>query len=101
MNRTKAILSTVFIAIIPLSVAVGVCAPRDAQAQYIAPPPPPDAYIASTEPEYFEGRPVYFYNGNWYYRDEHGWNYYHTEPPYLHERRSHWSDHDRRYHYHR
>jgi hypothetical protein len=81
--------------------AVVVGAPREAHAQYVAPPPPPSAYIATTQPEYYEGRPVYFYNGNWYYRDDHGWNYYRSEPAYLRDRRAHWNDNDRRYHYHR
>jgi hypothetical protein len=50
----------------------------------------------------YEGRAVYFYDGNWYYRDEHvwhGWNYYRTEPAYLRDRRAHWNDSHRRYHY--
>jgi hypothetical protein len=77
-------------------------APKDAQAQeIILPPPPPDAYLATVAPEYFEGRPVYFYNGSWYYRDARGWNYYRNEPPFLRDRRGRWLDRDRRYHYHR
>jgi hypothetical protein len=59
----------------------------------VAPPPPPDAYVATTTPEYYEGHAVYWYNGNWYYRDERGgWNYYHTEPPALRDRREHAKD---------
>jgi hypothetical protein len=101
MNRANAILFKAFVLAVPVGAAAVVGEPAEAQAQSIAPPPPPDAYVATTQPEYFEGRPVYFYNGNWYYRDTHGWNYYRTEPAYLHDRRAHWNDHDRRYHYRR
>jgi hypothetical protein len=101
MNRANAILSKAIV----LVVLVGACAlvgvPGEAEAQYVAPPAPPSAaYIATVQPEYFEGRPVYLYNNNWYYRDEHGWNYYRTEPPFLRDRRANW-DHRPRYHYHR
>ncbi len=54
---------------------------------------PPSAYIATTQPEYYEGRPVYWYNNNWYYRDHGRWSYYRSEPGYLHERRARWVDH--------
>ena len=99
MNRTQSILSKAFIAALPLGAALVLAAPGEARAQYIAPPPPPSAYIATAQPEYYEGRAVYFYNNNWYYRDAHGWNYYHTEPAYLHDRRAHVTVN--RYHYHR
>lgn len=56
---------------------------------------PPSAYIATTQPEYFNGRPVYWYNNNWYYRDHGRWSYYRSEPEYLRDRRSHWRDHER------
>ncbi|HET9989444.1 MAG TPA: hypothetical protein VFQ65_13025 [Kofleriaceae bacterium] len=79
---------------IPLAVAL---APMQADAQIsvsigIA---PPSAYIATTQPEYFEGRPVYWYNNNWYYRDHGRWSYYRSEPRYLRERRAHWVDRPR------
>jgi hypothetical protein len=65
------------------------------------PPPPPDAYVATVAPEYYEGHPVYLYNGNWYFRGpEGGWHYYHTEPAYLRDRRGHWNERAR-YHYNR
>ncbi len=44
---------------------------------------PPEAYIATYEPAYFEGRPVYWYGGYWYYRDGHAWHHYASEPYYL------------------
>ena len=44
---------------------------------------PPDAYIATYEPAYFEGRPVYYYGGYWYYRDGRAWRHYAIEPGYL------------------
>jgi|HubBroStandDraft_2_1064218.scaffolds.fasta_scaffold119596_2 hypothetical protein len=86
---------------------VTVAASRDARAQVVvvAPPlvvaPPPPAFVATFQPEYFEGRPVYWYHNNWYYRGEHGWSYYRTEPRYLHDRRSHWVDHPRVHYYRR
>ncbi len=73
---------------------------RDAQAQEIVIRPPPPAYIATVQPEYYEGHAVYFYGGNWHYRDGGRWTYYHGEPPYLRDRRAHWDEH-RRYHYYR
>jgi hypothetical protein len=101
MNRPKAILSRTLLLAVPLGVGAVVGAPGKAQAQYVAPPAPPSpAYIATVQPEYFEGRPVYLYNNNWYYRDEHGWNYYRTEPAFLRDRRGSWGNRPR-YHYHR
>jgi hypothetical protein len=49
---------------------------------------PPDAYIATTEPIYFEGRANYWYDGRWYYRGAGGsWAYYDREPSALYQRR--------------
>jgi hypothetical protein len=97
MKQAKAILSRALLLSIPLG-ALAVSAPGEASAQeYVA---PPAEYIATVQPEYYEGRAVYFYGGNWYYRDGGRWSYYHGEPAYLHERRAHWDEH-RRYHYYR
>src|SRR5450432_2256276 len=49
---------------------------------------PPAATIASVEPVYYEGRPTYFYNNQWYYRNGNGWAYYRSEPGFLRERRA-------------
>lgn len=48
---------------------------------------PPDAYIATTEPVYFEGRATYYYGGRWYYRQGPRWYHYDREPPALYQRR--------------
>ncbi len=48
---------------------------------------PSDAYIATTEPVYYDGRATYWYGGNWYYRDGGGWRHYDREPPALYQRR--------------
>ena len=48
---------------------------------------PPEAYIATYEPVYYEGRPVYYYGGYWYYREGRAWRHYAAEPHYLHEYR--------------
>lgn len=48
---------------------------------------PPDAYIATTEPVYFEGHAAYWYGNRWYYRDGGHWGHYDREPPVLYQRR--------------
>ncbi len=48
---------------------------------------PPDGYIATTEPVYFEGRASYWYGGRWYYRNGGGWGHYDREPAGLYQRR--------------
>ena len=53
---------------------------------------PSDEYIATVAPVYYEGRPVYYYNNYWYYRDHGRWRYYRTEPGYLRDHRAHWGD---------
>jgi hypothetical protein len=100
MNRLQSIVSKAFLVALPVGAAIVAGTPGEARAQYVAPPAPPAAYIATMAPEYYEGRAVYFYNGSWYFRDARGWNYYHAEPAYLRDRRAHWGN-DRRYHYHR
>jgi hypothetical protein len=48
---------------------------------------PPPAYVASVQPVYYGGRPVYCYGNRWYYREGGAWAYYRTEPGYLAGRR--------------
>jgi hypothetical protein len=48
---------------------------------------PPDAYIATTEPWYFDGQACYWYGGFWYYRNGGRWGRYDREPAVLHARR--------------
>jgi hypothetical protein len=57
-----------------------------AAAQYVAPTP---EIIATLVPVYHEGHAVYYYHGYWHYRDHGAWAYYHEEPVFLHEWRSH------------
>jgi len=85
---------TALAAIIPLTLAFAASTAH-AQISVRIGIAPPSAYIATTQPEYFEGRPVYWYNDNWYYRDHGRWSYYRSEPRYLRERRGHWGN-DRR-----
>jgi len=49
---------------------------------------PPDAYIATTEPVYFEGHASYWYGGRWYYREARSWRHYDREPTALYQHRS-------------
>jgi hypothetical protein len=52
--------------------------------------PPPPEFVATAQPEYYEGHAAYWYGNHWYWRDEHGgWNHYDNEPPGLAERRAH------------
>jgi hypothetical protein len=48
---------------------------------------PPDWFIATTEPEYFDGRAAYWYGGRWFYRDGGRWGHYDREPHGLYQRR--------------
>jgi hypothetical protein len=83
------ILSMALRLVIPVAVVLGV--PGEARAQIVITFAPPAAYIATSQPEYFSGRPVYWYNNAWYYRDHNRWHYYRREPVYLRERRAHWA----------
>jgi hypothetical protein len=48
---------------------------------------PPDSFIATTEPFYFEGHAAYWYGNRWYYRDGNHWGHYDREPAGLAQRR--------------
>jgi hypothetical protein len=84
MKLMKTILSLAILA------AVSLGAAHEADAQVVVEVAPPDAYVASATPEYYEGRPVYFYHNYWYYRDHGRWSYYRHEPQYLYGRRAYW-----------
>ena len=85
------ILKPALLLAIPFALALGTT--REASAQVVeVVVEPPAAYIATAAPEYYEGRPVYWYNNYWYYRDHGRWSYYRAEPGWLRERRSHWVD---------
>jgi hypothetical protein len=49
---------------------------------------PPDSYLATEDPIYYEGQAVYFYGGLWYYRNGGAWSYYRSEPAYLRQYRA-------------
>ena len=95
MTRAKAIVSKIFVLTLLLG-AGALVAPREAQAQVVFYPPSP-VFVATARPEYYGGHPVYYHHNNWYYRDHRGWNYYRSEPRYLHERRSSWGERPRYY----
>jgi uncharacterized membrane protein YgcG len=48
---------------------------------------PPDAFIATTEPFYYNGRAAYWYGGRWNYRNGGGWDHYAREPAALYQQR--------------
>jgi len=49
----------------------------------------PDDVVATTDPIYYDGVPVYWYGGHWMYRNAFGgWAAYRTEPPALAARRA-------------
>ena len=77
--------------ILALVVAIAFGGATEARAQLVITIAPPAAYIATTQPEYFGDRPVYWYNNNWYFRDHGRWHYYRREPAYLRDRRAHWA----------
>ena len=54
-------------------------------AVYVDPIPP--VVIAGIDPIYYGGRPTYWYNNHWYYRDGGRWTFYGREPRGLYERR--------------
>ncbi len=102
MKRLDSILKTALALVIPGAIAIAF--PGEAHAQVTVgvgvdvdvnagiAVAPPDAYIATVQPEYYEGQPVYYYNNYWYYRDRWGnWGYYRTEPDYLRTRRVYWA----------
>ncbi len=44
---------------------------------------PPDGFIATATPVYYEGHAAYWYGGRWFYREGGGWRGYRSEPPGL------------------
>jgi hypothetical protein len=89
-----------------VSVSIAVCASAgivlaaesDASAQgVVVDIVPPAGFVATTEPVYYEGHPAYWYHNRWYYRNPHGWGWYHDEPAYLRDRRV--REPPRRWHY--
>jgi hypothetical protein len=89
MTRLQSFMKTVLVLAIPAAFALAT--PRVASAQVVeVVVEPPAAFIATAAPEYFEGRPVYWYNNYWYYRDHGRWTYYRSEPGFLYGRRSRW-----------
>jgi hypothetical protein len=58
-----------------------------AQVEVVVGPPP--AFIATSEPVFYEGRPAYWWGGRWYFRDGGAWRFYHDEPAHLREYRGH------------
>jgi hypothetical protein len=68
----------------------GTMAASGCSAEILAEPVeyPPQAFVATTAPVYYQGRPAYWYNERWYYRTGGGWGYYRVEPGYLNRRRT-------------
>ena len=85
MNAT----SNLFKAIAVSVMVWGTTVASGCGAEVIAEPAyyPPPAFVASTAPVYYQGRPAYYYNDRWYFRSGGGWGYYRSEPGYLYQRR--------------
>ena len=80
MMLKKALFSTVLAA----GVTAAIClTPSTASAQEVWVGGVPSVYIASREPVYWNGRPHYWYNGYWMYREGAAWRYYRNEPGYF------------------
>jgi hypothetical protein len=97
MNRITSKLWKSFM-VVPVAGALAsvVLAAAPAAAQW---DPPPQEFIATTEPAYYEGHAAYWYNNHWFWRDEHGgWNHYEREPPFLADRRAHFAPARRSWH---
>ncbi len=52
---------------------------------------PPNAYVATAAPVYYDGYPNYWWGGRWYGRYGGGWHAYREEPEYLRSYRTHWA----------
>lgn len=48
---------------------------------------PSPAFVATTEPTYYDGRPAYWYGNRWRYRQGGAWAHYRREPAPLHAAR--------------
>jgi hypothetical protein len=69
------------------AVGLATLAPATASAQIVI---PPAEFVATTEPVYYGGHASYWYNGHWYWKDEHGgWQHYESEPRELADHRAH------------
>ena len=53
---------------------------------------PSAAFVATTQPYYYDGRPAYWYGNRWRYRQGAGWAHYRTEPAPLHAARMQMGD---------
>jgi hypothetical protein len=68
--------------------AVAAClASTPAMAQISVDFYPPAAFVATSRPVYYQGRPTYWYGNRWYYRDGRNWHSYRDEPRALHNYR--------------
>ena len=98
MNRSNSSVLRALLVTLPLAGSAAVLESGEASAQDSR--SPPAAFIATTSPAYFDGRPVYWWDGFWFYRDDHRWNFYRDEPLPLRVIRGDWG-HRARYLYHR
>ncbi|HSQ66770.1 MAG TPA: hypothetical protein VLM85_26305 [Polyangiaceae bacterium] len=62
----------------------------DGEYGYGASEYPSAAYVATTSPYYYEGRPTYWYNNRWNYMENGRWNHYRAEPAELGRYRAGW-----------
>ena len=86
MKRSLVMLVSSFLSLGTIATSF-VAMPADAQV--VVEVGPPDEFIATATPVYFEGRPAYWWGGRWYYRDGRRWGAYRDEPGFLRDYRAH------------
>lgn len=74
---TKHLITAAFVGAIAWA---GFGSPSVASAQVYVVVQTAPAHIEEYPSTYYEGRPVYWYEGHWYYRRGPGWAYYREEP---------------------
>lgn len=87
LHRSTMVLSAVRTTVLGAVLLTTGCLIGEPGPAYYSDDYPPDAYIATTDPYYFDGHATYWYGGRWYYRDGRSWRHYDHEPPALYQRR--------------
>ncbi|HEY3354666.1 MAG TPA: hypothetical protein VGQ83_15545 [Polyangia bacterium] len=87
VNWTTMLRTLIVAVTLGATVAVTAACGIEVAAVYSSDGYPSEAYIATTEPVYFEGHAAYWYGDRWYYQVGDRWAHYNREPPALYARR--------------